>query len=142
MPQYPPGFRPSDDEAERASTAYLMSLMAMAVGVFLPIVNLIATVIFFLQQRRQTYFVRWHCTQALLSQLSVLPVNSALIWWTLSIAFGPRTLSDAYLAFVMTVLIIDAFELSATIRAAVATRRGAGPYWWCFGPLTDLLCRD
>ena len=60
----------------------------------------------------------------------------------MSIAFGPRTVTDTYIAYILTVLIIDAIELSATVRAAIATRKGGRAYWWCFGPLTDILCRS
>ena len=47
------------------------------------IINLLATLIFYLGNRKGTYFVRWHCTQALLSQLSLLFMNSFGFWWTI-----------------------------------------------------------
>jgi len=59
-------YQPSEHEAEKASNSYLMSLIALIAGMPLPIINLIASVIFFVGNRKGTYFVRWHCTQALL----------------------------------------------------------------------------
>ena len=57
-------YQPNESETEIASNSYLMSLIAIIVGLPLPIVNLIATFIFYLSNRKSTYFVRWHCTQA------------------------------------------------------------------------------
>ena len=80
-------YEPGEHEAEAASNSYLMSLIAIIVGLPLPIINLIATLIFYIGNRKGTYFVRWHCTQALLSQLSMLFINSFGFWWTISIIF-------------------------------------------------------
>ena len=72
---------PTEHEIEKASNSYLMSLIALMAGLPFPIINLLATLIFYLGNRKGTYFVRWHCTQALLSQLSLLFVNSYGFWW-------------------------------------------------------------
>ena len=58
----PFGYIPNDHESERASNSYVMSLLAFMVGLPFPIVNLIATLIFYLGNRKATYFVRWHCS--------------------------------------------------------------------------------
>jgi len=42
----------SEDEREYASNSYLMSLFALFVGLPLPIFNLIATIIFYLGNRK------------------------------------------------------------------------------------------
>lgn len=133
---------PSEEEAERASNAYLMSLVGLGSGMFLPIMNLIATFIFFLTNRNHSYFVRWHCTQALLSQLSVLPLNSLALWWSVSIAFGPRTLTNEYIAYLLTALIYNLLEFAATTFAAIRTRRAQHVSWFAFGHLTDALVRQ
>jgi uncharacterized membrane protein len=137
---YLAGYRPADDEAEKASGSYLMSMMAMAVGVALPIVNLIATLIFYLGNRRSTYFVRWHCTQALVSQLSMLPINSFLVGWTLSIFLTDRVVTNGFVAYVLVASALNMIELFMTGRSAVMTRRGEHVSWYFYGPLTDLLC--
>jgi hypothetical protein len=84
------GFSPAPDDyqCERASNSYLMSLAALMVGLPLPVVNLIATAIFFFGNRRAGAFVRWHCTQALLAQAFTLVMNAAGLYWTLSIVLG------------------------------------------------------
>ncbi len=91
-------YAPGEHEAEAASNSYLMSLIAIIVGLPLPIVNLIATLIFYLGNRKSTYFVRWHCTQALLAQLSMLFINSYTFWWTISIIFKGEPITSNYIA--------------------------------------------
>ena len=81
-----------EDEREKASNSYVMSLVAGMAGLPLPIINLIATAIFYLGNKKGTYFVRWHCTQALLSQISMLLINSFSFTWTMLIIFNSEIL--------------------------------------------------
>ena len=135
-------YQPSEHEAESASSSYLMSLIAIIVGLPLPIVNLIATLIFYLSNRKSTYFVRWHCTQALLSQLSMLFVNSYGFWWTISIIFTDDSISSNYVAYIITALIFNIAEFIATIFTAIKTRKGIHVEWWFYGKLTTLICKS
>ena len=130
-----------EHEAERASNSYLMSLVAVAAGLPLPIINLIATLAFFLGNRKGTRFVRWHCTQALLSQFSLLLINSYGFWWTVSVLFGTQTATNKYISYIITVVLVNIIELVATIYTAIQTRKGEHVSWWFYGGLTDLICR-
>ncbi len=132
---------PGEHESEKASNSYLMSLIAFIAGMPLPIVNLIATIIFYLGNRKGTYFVRWHCTQALLSQLSVLLMNSAGFWWTISIIFTDEVITTNYIAYIFTVIMFNIVEFIATIYTAIKTRKGIHVEWWLYGGLTNLICR-
>ncbi len=134
-------YQPSDHEAEKASNSYLMSLIALIAGMPLPIINLIASLIFFIGNRKGTYFVRWHCTQALLSQFSVLFINSFGFWWTISIMFGPETISSKYIGYIITMLIFNISEFIATIYSAIQTRKGIHVKWFFYGNLTNLICK-
>lgn len=134
-------YKPDDYEAEKASNSYLMSVVAVIAGLPLPIINLIATAIFYLGNRNGTYFVRWHCTQALLSQVTVLVMNSAGFYWTISIVFCDKTLSNDYIAYMITVVLFNVVEFAATIYAAVETRKGRHVALWFFGPLTETICK-
>jgi len=135
------GYIPNDFESERASNSYLMSLIALMVGLPLPIVNLIATLIFFLGNRKSTYFVRWHCTQALLSQLTVLPLNSVGFWWTLSIIFDSTNVTNNYIGYMITIIAFNIIEFIATIYTAINTRKGQHVEWWFFGDFAHLICK-
>lgn len=135
-------YQPHEHEGERASNSYLMSLIAVMAGLPLPIVNLIATVIFFFANRKSTYFVRWHCMQALLSQLATFFINVAGVWWTIAIVFGDATISNAYVSYMITVFLFNLVELIATLYAAINTRKGHHVEWWFFGPLTNILISE
>ncbi len=134
-------YKVTDPELEKASNSYVMSLMAVMVGLPMPIVNLLATLFFYIGNRKQTYFVRWHCMQALLSQASVLIVNSYGFWWSVSIIFTEATISNRYIAFMITAFIFNLTEIILTIYTAVKTRKGEHINWWFYGGLTDLICR-
>lgn len=134
-------YPPMEHEAERASNSYVMSLIAVMAGLPLPIINLIATGIFFMGNRRGTYFVRWHCTQALLSQLSLLAINSVSFWWTISVFFQDGNMSNQYISYMITVFLFNLAELIATIYTAIETRKGHHISWWFYGDLTDMLCK-
>ena len=134
-------YKPSEYEAEKASNSYLMSLVALIVGVPVPIVNLLATLLFYWGNRKSSYFVRWHCTQALLSQFSVLVVNSIGFWWTISILFTEENVSNTYFAYLLIAILFNITELITTIYSAVQTRKGIHVEWLFFGTLTHLICK-
>jgi len=135
-------YEPGEHEAEKASNSYLMSLIAIVAGLPLPIINLIATLIFYLGNRNGTYFVRWHCTQALLSQLSMLFINSFVFWWTVSIIFTEETITSKYIAYIIAALIFNLTEFIATIYTAIQTSKGIHVEWWFYGNLTNLICKS
>lgn len=134
-------YEPGEHEAEKASNSYLMSLIAVIAGLPLPIINLLATLIFYLANRKGTYFVRWHCTQALLSQASLLFINSFGFWWTISIIFSSEEITSRYIAYMITALIFNLAEFIVTIYTAIQTRKGIHVKWWFYGTLTNLVCR-
>ncbi len=135
-------YSPADSESEKASNSYLMSLVALMAGLPLPIINLVATFIFYAGNRNGTYFVRWHCTQALLSQISLLLINSFAFWWTISVIFRDGLVTNEFIAYIIAVLLFNLAEFIATIYSAVSTRKGIHVQWWFYGSLTNLICRS
>jgi len=134
-------YKPGEHEAEKASNSYLMSLIAFIAGLPLPIINLIATVVFFFGNRKGTFFVRWHCLQALLSQFTVLVMNSCGFWWTIHIIMGSVKISNHYISYIFTILIFNLVEFAATIYTAIQTRKGLHVVWWFYGNVTNLICK-
>ena len=53
------------NEYEKASNAYLMAIVAVVAGLPIPIINLIASVGFYMGHRKSSYFIRWHSIQAI-----------------------------------------------------------------------------
>jgi hypothetical protein len=133
------GYKPNDYESEKASNSYLMSVIAIMVGLPLPIINLVATLIFFLGNRKGTLFVRWHCTQALLSQFFIVIMNGVGFSWTMSIIFGSNVVTNGYIGYLITIFTFNLYEFIVTIYAAIVTRKGKHIEWWIFGPFTNLF---
>lgn len=134
-------YTPHDNESEKASNSYLMSLLAIMAGLPLPIINLAATFIFYMGNRKSTYFVRWHTTQALLSQFSLLAMNSVAFWWTINILTQNNEISSHYISYMITIVIFNLGEFIATIYTAIQTRKGIHVKWWFYGELTDQICK-
>lgn len=135
-------YLPDEHESEKASNSYIMSLIAGIAGLPLPIINLIATLFFLFGNRNASYFVRWHCHQALFSQLSLLFVNTWGFWWSMKIIFGPETISNSFIAFIILVVIVNIIESIATVYAAIQTRKGINVRFALFSEITDLIVKD
>ncbi|NBW28115.1 MAG: hypothetical protein EBR38_06065 [Flavobacteriaceae bacterium] len=135
-------YNPTEHEREKASNSYLMSLVAVIAGLPLPIINLLATFFFYLANRKSTYFVRWHCIQALLSQMVLLFANSYSFWWTVSILFTDEKATNNYFAYLFTVIVFNILEIISTIYCAVQTRKGKHIQVFFFGNVTNLICKS
>lgn len=128
----------NDYDNEKASNSYLMAVIAIMVGLPFPIINLVATFIFFMGNKKGNLFVRWHCTQALFSQLLIVIMNSVGFSWTMTILFGSNEVSNGYIGYMITIFLFNLYEFIITINAAIVTRKGKHVEWWLFGPLTNI----
>lgn len=128
-----------EDSAEKSSNVYLMSLIGVMAGLPLPILNLLATIIFFVGNKKAQPIVRWHCIQGMLSQFVLFIFNSISFWWTISIVFYKEEISNNYLSYLLFVIILNVVELISTIYTAIKVRKGQHIEWWFYGPLTNLL---
>jgi hypothetical protein len=133
------GYKPVDSELERASNSYLMSLVAVLGGLPLPIVNLLASVFFYLGNRKSTLFVKWHCLQALFSQLGMFLFNTVGFWWTISIIFDDKKATNQYIAYMITIVIFNLIEFIATLYLAIQTRKGKHIEMYFFSDITNLF---
>ena len=134
-------YQPHDSEMERASNSYLMSLVAVIGGLPLPIFNLLATILFYLGNRKSTLFVKWHCTQALLSQLGLFFFNSAGFWWTIAVIFQEKQATNYYIAYMITIVLFNVIEFIGTLIMATKTRNGEHPELFFFSDITNLICK-
>lgn len=134
-------YKPANTESEKASYSYVMSLIALAGGMPLPVLNFLATLIFYLGKRNSTYFVRWHCTQALFSQLALFILNSIGFYWSMSIIFWGSSVTNGFIAYLMVVILANITEFIATIFTSVNTNKGKHVEWWLYGALTNQICK-
>ena len=132
---------PVDTDLERASNGYLMSLVVLMAGLPLPVINLLATTFFFIANRKSNYFVRWHCMQALLAQISLFLMNTTGLYWTLHIVFGSKNVTNTYIAYLITIFLFNAAEFFAFMYTAIVVRKGKHVQWFFYGTFTNVLCR-
>jgi Zn-dependent protease with chaperone function len=130
------------EDQEKASNAYLMSLIAVVIGLPMPIINLVATGIFYLLSRKGSPFIKWHTTQALVSQIPLFVMNNILFWWTVRILLFGVPLSSIYIAYFILVNIYNIADFYATAISAIKARQGITYRWFMYGVLTDLIMKS
>jgi|YNPMSStandDraft_2_1061718.scaffolds.fasta_scaffold03037_6 uncharacterized Tic20 family protein len=135
-------YEPLEYEIESASNCYLISLITSLFGLPLPIVNFIAAIILFISNRNSTVFVRWHCMQAILFQLSLLIVNSVGLIWTIFILLSYESISNKYFAYMITAIIFNFVGLIKLIYIALQTRKGHHTEWFFYGTLTNFFYKS
>lgn len=130
-----------EDSAEKSSNVYLMSLVGVMAGLPLPILNLLATIIFFIGNKKAQPIVKWHCIQGMISQFVLFIFNSVSFWWTISILFYKEEITNNFLSYLIFVIILNVVELISTIYTAIKVRKGQHIEWWIYGPLTNLILK-
>ncbi|WMW78074.1 hypothetical protein RF683_01120 [Flavobacterium sp. 20NA77.7] len=134
-------YRPNESELERASNSYLMSLVAVIGGLPLPILNLLASIFFYLGNRKSTPFVKWHCTQNLLSQFGLFFLNSTGFWWTVSIIFDDEKATNVYFGYMIALVLFNIVEFISTIILASRTRKGIHAQLFFFSDIANLIVK-
>ena len=115
----------AEREKEDAMGAYLMMFAAWGAGLPLPLINVIAAVIYFFVNRGKGRYVLFHCHQAMSTQVATGLVNAAAIFWSLRILFSEHWHVDRYyMAYLVTAVIVNVFYLGFSIAAAVRARKG------------------
>ena len=125
----------SEREKEDAMGAYLMMFASLATSLPLPIINLIAAVIYYYINRKKGRFIHFNCLQSLFSQLPTTLVNWGLLYWGLQIFFFDNyELSDYFYAYLGFSIIANLVYFIFSLGAAVRARKGIFMYFIFFGP--------
>lgn len=125
----------SEREKEDGMGAYLMMFASLATSLPLPIINLIAAVIYYYINRKKGRFIHFNCLQSLLSQLPTTLVNWGLLYWGLQIFFFDNyELSDYFYAYLGFSIIANLVYFIFSLVAAVRARKGIFMYFIFFGP--------
>lgn len=123
-------------EKEDAMGAYLMMFAAVAIGLPLPIINLIASIVYYFLNRKKSRFIHFHALQGLLSQIPTTLINWALVIWGVSIflrddwKLTPEFWGYAIFAGVSTFL-----YFIVSLIAAYKARHGKMYYFLLFGKM-------
>lgn len=125
-------YRPSLEECEKASYAYVVSTVVIAVALPIPIAALLATLFYYVANRRSTAFVRWHAIQSLLSQLILFVFNSTALWWLISKYFFEKPIPNVFFYYLGLVVVLNILEFSFSIYSAILVRKGQHILWPIF----------
>ncbi|MDR1562952.1 MAG: DUF4870 domain-containing protein [Dysgonamonadaceae bacterium] len=128
-----------DDEAEKASFAYLMSMLIVIIGIPLPIINVIGSIFFYIANRKKTYFVRFHAMQSMLLHIAVILVNSVGLFWSISVLTGHAAASNLYFSYIATAIICNIIEIVTALYAAIETRKKKDIKILFFGALSESI---
>lgn len=149
-------------EYEQAGNSYLMAIVAIIMGLPLPILNLIAAGGYYLAYRKAAYFVRWHCIQSAIGQAVLIPFNSIAVAWTLGLIMRFNTFTvenidneaevasqtlcgffgagTGYWLYVIFIIVLNITEFIVVISTASRVKNGHNVRWWGIAPIVDRLC--
>lgn len=135
---YHPLPRPSElteREKEDAMGGYLMMFASLAAGLPLPVVNLIAAVVYYFINRNKSRFIHFHALQSLLTQIPVSMLNGVFVLTTINaFIIQERSMpSSNYLWFLGVVGIVNFIYFVFSIVAAIRARKGRMYYFVFFG---------
>ncbi|MDQ3191216.1 MAG: DUF4870 domain-containing protein [Bacteroidota bacterium] len=121
-------------ECEDAMGAYLMMFASIGAGLPLPIINLIAAVVYYYINKSNSRFVRFHSLQSLLSQIPLTLLNAVAVFWTVRILFyNSFTFSDNYIGYILMLVLANLIYFIFSIIGAVKARKGRFYYFVFFG---------
>jgi len=127
----------STREKEDAMGAYLMMFASIGAGLPLPIINLIAAVIYYFINRSKSLFVHFHSLQSLLSQTPTTLMNAAAVIWLAQIFIFQNWEWNEYLSgYLGLTVFVNVCYFIFSIIAAVKARNGRMYYFFFFGKLS------
>ena len=125
----------SDREKEDAMGAYFMMFAGLGLGAPLPLINLVASVVYWAINRRKSRFVAFHSLQSLLEQIPVTLFNAGLIAWLLVILFTDLVFPREFWVALVFVVLVNILDIVVSVIALTRARKGRFFYMPLFGRL-------
>lgn len=113
--------------------AYLMMFAAWGVGLPLPILNLVAAIIYHFVNRKNSRFAAFHSLQSVLSQIPVTAINAFLVGWTIRNVVRESQFTRAFFAYLIFMIVVNIAYVTISIVAMVRARKGRFFYMPIFG---------
>jgi len=133
---YHPLPQPDDIEVrvkEDAMGAYFMMFATAAMGLPLPILNLVAAIVYYYVNRSKGKFVQFHTLQSLYSQIPVSLLNSGLVAWTIVNFAKDFDFTGFYWGYLVMTAAADLLYFIFSLVGAVKARKGLFYYFIFFG---------
>jgi uncharacterized membrane protein len=125
----------SQREKDDAMASYLMMFASWAVGLPLPLVNLVASVVYYAVNRKGSKFVAFHSLQSLLSQVPVSLLNAGVLGWGIGLLVkgGAAGSLWPFLGYAFFTAAVNILYLVFSIVALLAANKGRFYYLPFFG---------
>lgn len=123
-------------EKEKALAAYLMMFATAALGLPFPLLNLVASVIYYYFIKESSRFVRFHSLQSLISQIPISILNGILVIWTIRIFLKFEVLGDfneIYWGYLISLVLFNIIYIVFSLIAAFKAYNGRMYYFMFFG---------
>lgn len=120
-------------EREDAMGAYFMMFAALAVGLPLPVLNLVAALIYLFINKKKSRFIHFHSLQSLLSQLPTSLMNIGLVAWLIRVIFFDFHFNAYFKGYLAMVIAANLIYIIFSIIGAVKARKGEFYYFVFFG---------
>jgi len=115
--------------------AYFMMFATAALGLPMPILNLIAAIIYYYVNRDKGKFVQFHTLQSLYSQIPVTLLTSGLVVWTIVNFVKDYDFTSLYWGYLVMTGVAVLTYLIFSLIGAVRARKGLFYYFVFFGKL-------
>ncbi len=125
----------TEREKDDAMGAYLMMFASLAIGLPIPLLNLIASVIYFLVNRKTSPFVAFHALQALLTHIPVVVLNAGVVAWLIVNLATHASWAD-FLWFLFFTILVNLTYIVWSIVALVNASKGRFFYMPVFGRIS------
>jgi uncharacterized membrane protein len=105
--------------------AYLMMFAAVAVALPLPIINLIAAIVYHIVNKNKSRFIHYHSLHSLIAQLPITLLNWGFLIWAIQIWwFNSMAISTELWIYASFVTLMNILYFTFSIIAAIHARRG------------------
>ncbi len=134
--EYYPLPQPDDIDVrqrEDAMGAYFMMFATAALGLPLPILNLVAAIVYYYVNRSKGRFVEFHTLQSLYSQIPVTLLNIGLVVWVIINLVKDLGFTEVFWGYLIMAAIANIVYLIFSIIGAVQARKGLFYYFLFFG---------
>ncbi len=132
----PQPYELSEREKEDAMGAYFMMFASLAAGLPFPVLNLIAAIIYYYINKKESRFVQFHAFQSLISQIAPSLLNAiAIIWSVVNLLSASSFWTPLYSGFLVVTILTNLIYFIISIIAATKARKGKMYYFISFGRL-------
>jgi uncharacterized membrane protein len=122
-------------EREDATGAYLMMFATVAIGLPLPVINMIAAIVYYFVNRSKGNFVKYHSLHSLYSQIPVSIINSTAVIWLIVNLVKDNDFTPGFWGYIIAAGVFNLVYFIFSIIGAVRAHQGRFYYFLFFGKL-------